>query len=241
MSNIFIGTSGWSYEHWRDIFYPRDLPQSKWLEYYIKHFDTVELNTSFYHLPKRKTFENWRKRVGDDSVFSVKGSRYITHVKKLKDCQEPVERFFGAAEGVKNSQEVILWQLAPSWKVNLERLKDFLSLLPKNWRYAFELRNETWLTKEVFKILRDFGAAVVFQDFEHWPMTEEATADFVYLRLHGKKELYASCYTKEELENWAKKIFNWLKNSLDVYCYFNNDMRGYAVRNAEELRKMIND
>ncbi len=243
MAKVFVGTSGWSYEHWQGIFYPEDLAKTKWLEFYIKHFGTVELNASFYHLPKRITFENWRKRVSPpirrDFVFSVKASRFITHVKKLKDCQEPVERFFAAAEGVKRAKDVALWQLPPRLKVNIERLQEFLKLLPRNWRHAFEFRNETWLDKEVFKVLSDLGAAVVFQDFEHWPITEEITADFVYIRLHGKKELYASCYTKEELENWAKKINNWLKSGLDVYCYFNNDMRGYAVKNAKQLIALI--
>jgi len=242
MTKVFIGTSGWSYEHWRDVFYPQDLAESKWLEYYSQHFKTVELNASFYHLPKRATFENWRRRVGPQAggfVFSVKGSRFITHVKKLNDCGEPVKKFFAAADGVKNSQDVILWQLPPGLKIDTERLKEFVSLLPQNWRYAFELRNETWLDDEVFKILKAHNMAVVFQDFEYWPITEKVIADFVYLRFHGKRELYASCYTKRELENWAKKIKNWNKAGLDVYGYFNNDMKGYAVKNAKELIELV--
>lgn len=244
MSSVFIGTSGWSYEHWKGVFYPENLSKSKWLEYYTKHFDTVELNSSFYHLPKRVTFENWRKRVGKNFVFSIKGSRFITHVKKLKDCREPVVRFFKAAEGFlglhpRSEKNVVLWQLPPGLKVNTERLREFIGLLPNGWRYAFEFRHSTWLTVKIFDLLRKYNAAVVFQDFEHWPKTGKATADFCYLRLHGRKELYASCYTQEELENWAKKIKNWHKNGLDVYCYFNNDMRGYAVKNARELIELI--
>lgn len=246
MAKVLIGTSGWSYEHWKGVFYPEDLAKTKWLEYYCQHFKTVELNASFYNLPKRKTFENWRKRVGGacppaggDFVFSVKGSRFITHVKKLKDCQEPVVRFFEAASGVKNSKDIVLWQLPPRLKVNVEKLKEFIKLLPKTWRYAFEFRNETWLCKEVFEMLKRHNMAVVFQDFEYWPITEKITADFAYIRLHGKKELYVSCYTKKELENWAKKIKNWKKKELDVYVYFNNDMRGYAVKNAKQLTELI--
>lgn len=238
MATVFIGTSGWSYEHWKGVFYPEDLAKQKWLEYYCQHFKTVELNASFYHLPKRVTFENWRKRVGKDFVFSVKGSRFITHVKKLNNCQEPLERFFERVEGIegKEGKEVILWQLPPGLKVNVERLKGFIGLLPKSRRYAFEFRSSTWLTVKVFDLLRQHNAAVVFQDFEYWPITDKITADFVYIRLHGKKELYASCYTKEELANWGEKINNWLKKGLDVYCYFNNDMRAYAVKNAKELK-----
>lgn len=242
MAKVFIGTSGWSYEHWKGVFYPEDLAKAKWLEYYCQHFKTVELNASFYHLPKRKTFENWRKRVGRDFVFSVKGSRFITHMKKLKDCQEPAVRFFEAASGVKNSKDIVLWQLPPGLKVNVKRLKEFLGgLRGARWRYAFEFRNETWLCKEVFEMLKGHNMAVVFQDFEYWPITEKITADFVYIRLHGKKELYVSCYTKKELENWAKKIKNWKKEELDVYVYFNNDMRGYAVKNAKELIEFVSN
>lgn len=247
MGKVFIGTSGWSYEHWQGVFYPQDLPKSQWLEYYCQHFRTVEINASFYHLPKPKTFENWRKRTGKDFVFSVKGSRYITHIKKLKDCRESVKRFFQAASGLHSrsglkglsGSEVVLWQLPPGLKVNVERLKGFLGLLPKTWRHTFEFRSSTWLTVKIFDLLRRYHAAVVFQDFEHWPITEEVTSDFIYLRFHGKKELYASCYTKKELENWAKKMQNWLKSGLDIYAYFNNDMRAYAVKNAQELISLI--
>ena len=253
MSRILIGTSGWSYDHWRSIFYPDGLPKSKWLEFYCRHFKTVELNTSFYHLPKRKTFENWRVRAGKDFVFSIKGSRFITHIKKLKDCREPVGKFFEAARGLLREHprsgpkrlsggevaEVILWQLPPQLKFNLERLKAFLDLLPGSFRHAFEFRNETWLNDACYHVLKHDNRAVVFQDFEYWPVSEKITADFVYLRLHGRKELYASCYTKKELENWAKKIKNWNQRGLDVYVYFNNDMRGYAIKNANQLFKML--
>ena len=168
MPFIFIGTSGWSYEHWQRVFYPEYLTKTKWLEYYCQYFKTVELNTSFYHLPKRKTFEDWRARTGKDFVFSVKGSRYITHIKKLKDCQQPVKKFFERVEAIedKDGKTVVLWQLPPRWKLNLERLRKFVNLLPARWRYAFEFREESWLSKEVFEILGKKGMAVVFQDFE---------------------------------------------------------------------------
>lgn len=245
MSQFFIGTSGWSYEHWRGIFYPEDLKKTDWLAFYASHFRTVEINASFYHLPKKKTFENWRKTVGRDFIFSVKGSRYITHIKKLKDCREPVKKFFERVEGIegkegREGETAILWQLPPRMKKNVVGLKGFLAILPKNYRYAFEFRDESWLDREVLGCLGRSGAAVVFQDFDYWPMTEEITTDFVYIRLHGKQELYASCYTKKELEGWAKKIKGWLKKGLDVYVYFNNDMNGYAVKNAKELIKLCN-
>lgn len=256
MSKLFVGTSGFSYNHWRGVFYPRDLLQKEWLRYYTKYFDTVEINATFYHQMKKETFKNWREIVGSDFVFSIKGSRFITHIKRLKDCQEPVERFFKAVEGLTNEEvlgerrkvtqkgrlqsslDVILWQLSPGMKVNAKRLAEFLIILPQTWRHAFEFRHESWLDKKIFKVIRDFGAAVVFQDYPGWPITEEVTADFVYLRFHGRQALYSSCYTKKELKKWVKKIEDWMKKGLDVYAYFNNDALGYAVKNAKTLKKL---
>jgi uncharacterized protein YecE (DUF72 family) len=239
MGKVYVGTSGFSYSHWgKGVFYPQDIPQSRWFEYYGQHFDTVELNVSFYRLPKKETFAGWRKRAGKDFVFAVKGSRYITHVKKLKDCQEPVKRFFKNAEGIKNGKDIVLWQLPPRLKANPKRLTEFLKLLPGEWRHAFEFRDESWLDKEIDKILGKDNIAVVFQDHSQWPMTEKVTADFVYLRLHGKKHLYSSCYTEKELKSWAKKIGGWQKRGIDCYTYFNNDALGYAVENAQTLKKL---
>ena len=155
MAKVWIGTSGFSYPHWgKGVFYPKDIPQTKWFEYYCQHFKTVELNVSFYRLPKKETFKGWRKRAGKDFVFSVKGSRYITHIKRLKDCREPIKTFFKNANEIKEKNDVVLWQLPPRFKANLERLDQFLKLLPKNWRHAFEFRNKSWLAGEVYKILK---------------------------------------------------------------------------------------
>jgi len=277
MSNVYIGTSGFSYPHWRGNFYPQDLPQSEWFLYYTKYFDTVEINTTFYRQVKKETFVKWRKIAGKNFVFALKGNRFITHIKKLKDCQKEVERFFEAAESVrvlrsltrnfdsvsdslakkhpllnddhrrsqcKTSQnlvsshyslDAILWQLPPGMAFDKLRLKKFLAILPKTFRHAFEFRNESWLVEEVFSLLKEFKVAVVFQDYPHWPLTQEVTADFVYLRFHGHRSLYSSCYTKKELSIWAEKIKNWLGQGIDVYAYFNNDALGYAVENAKTL------
>lgn len=293
MARIWVGTSGFSYSHWgQGIFYPKDLPQSRWFEYYCQYFNAVELNVSFYRLPKKKTFVDWRKRAGRDFVFAVKGSRYITHVKKLKDCQEPLERFFEAVEGLRAraslfsearaetegkskagthslsdppSHEsgsgldisltadqssskrtpsppmdiIILWQLPPGLRVNLGRLNEFLAILPKDWHHAFEFRDESWLDEDIFNLLRWHRVAVVFQDFPDWPMTEISTADFIYLRFHGRTQLYSSCYTEKELTGWARKIKLWLKEGRDCYVFFNNDALGYAVENALALKRLI--
>lgn len=239
MAKVWIGTSGFSYPHWGNgVFYPSDLPQRDWFLYYTKQFDTVELNVSFYRLPKRVTFEGWRKKAGPKFVFAVKGSRYITHIKRLKDCREPIKTFFKNANGIKNKNDVALWQLPPRFKANPERLAEFIKLLPKNWRHAFEFRSSTWLTVKIYELLRKHNAAIVFQDNPGWPITEEVTADFVYLRFHGKTDLYSSCYTEKELKDWAKKIRNWQKKGLNSYAYFNNDALGYAIENAQALEKL---
>jgi len=241
MAKVYVGTSGFSYPHWgKGVFYPQDLPQREWFLYYVKQFDTVELNVSFYRLPKKETFAGWRKKAGRKFVFSVKGSRYITHIKRLKDCQKPVKTFFQNANGIKNKNDVVLWQLPPRYKVNLERLSQFLKILPEGWRHAFEFREKSWLDEKVYKVLKKYNAAIVFQDYPDWPIAEEVTADFVYLRFHGKAHLYTSCYTKKDLEGWAKKIRGWIKKDLDCYVYFNNDALGYATENARDLKRMFN-
>lgn len=285
MSKAFIGTSGFSYPHWGGgIFYPQGLSQTKWFEYYCQHFRTVELNVSFYRLPKKEVFAGWRRKAGPPAggfVFSVKGSRYITHIKRLKDCREAVERFFEAVEGLGSGAEVgrrlsessnasvpaalglgirspsgdsredvtsrqpsprlhdvILWQLPPGMAFDKLRLKKFLAVLPQNWRHAFEFRNDSWLNDEVFKLLKLFKAGIVFQDYPDWPITEEITADFIYLRFHGKTGLYSSCYSKKDLKAWAEKINQWKRKGLDVYAYFNNDALGHAVENARTLEAL---
>jgi len=251
MADVFIGTSGFSYSHWKGVFYPQNLPQKDWFEFYCQNFSTVEINSSFYHLSKKTTFEKWRREAGSNFVFSVKGWRWITHIKKLKNCQEEVRKFFEGANGLKakslklksknynlnlKNKDIILWQLPPNLAFDELRLKKFLELLPGNWHYAFELRHQSWGNEKTWEILRQYNAAVVFQDYPEWPIFEEITADFVYLRFHGKTNLYSSCYTKEELKEWAEKIKIWLGQGLDVYAYFNNDAMGWAVENAKTLK-----
>jgi len=245
MKKVFIGTSGFAYPHWRGIFYPQDLSPKDWFLYYVKHFDTVELNVSFYRLPRKEAFASWRKKAGNNFVFAIKGWRMISHIRKLKKCQEEIKKFFEAANGLKSEMlnlksknySIILWQLPPSLKLDSSLLADFLAMLPGNWRYAFEFRHPSWGSEKTWEILRKHKAAVVFQDFSGWPVFEEITADFVYLRFHGKESLYSSCYTEKELKDWAGKIKSWQKQGLDVYAYFNNDALGYAIENAKRLKR----
>ncbi len=245
MSEVFIGTSGYIYPHWEGVFYPLGWPKAKKLEYYCQHFDTVELNNTFYRLPGKKTFESWYKRTSKNFIFAVKVSRFITHIKKLKDCRESWEIFLKRALILKEKLGPLLFQLPPSWKKDAKRLEEFLKLITKNLepktsnlKFAFEFRNETWCCQEIYDLLKKYNCAWVVVDSPHWPKVFQVTADFVYVRMHGSKILFGSKYTKKELENLAEKIKEWQKQRLDVFVYFNNDAHGFAVQNAKELLRL---
>lgn len=234
---IRIGTSGWQYKHWRGPFYPADLPASRMLAFYLEHFDTVEVNNSFYRLPALATFENWKAASPPGFLFAVKGSRFITHMKKLKDPEPSSRKFFDAVAGLGRKLGPILWQLPPFWQVNAERLDEFLSVLPRRRRYAFEFRNETWFTGEVNVILQRHKAAFCIYDLDYRQSPRTVTADWVYVRLHGPDGKYAGSYSDDALKEWARQFETWAREGRDVYCYFDNDQAGYAVRNALRLRE----
>lgn len=236
---LYIGTSGWSYEHWRGIFYPEGLPQKKWLEYYAENFETVEINSSFYRLPRRETFESWCSKTPPGFIFAVKASRYLTHVKKLKGVEEGLNKFLENARGLNEKLGPILFQFPANWHANIERLNDFIRLLPGGLRYAFEFRHESWLDDPVYEILKSKDAAISIADSPDWPTTYEITAPFTFIRMHGGRELYASEYSVPELSQWAQTIKRFLDKKIDVYIYFNNDAHAYAVKNAVQLRKLI--
>lgn len=238
MSRAFIGTSGWQYSNWRGSFYPQDLPQSRWLTFYAKTFDTVEVNSSFYRQTKASTFQKWQAETPPNFVFAIKGNRFITHIKRLHDCCEPLEVFFENVS-VLSSLPIILWQLPPSLRIHLKMLDQFLCLLPKKFRHAFEFRHHSWVNDKTWQLLSKYNCAVVAQDWHEWPMVREVTADFIYLRFHGAKILYTSGYLDKELEEWAKIIKKFLHDGKDVYAYFNNDAAGFAVPNALASRKFI--
>lgn len=240
MAKVYIGTSGWVYEDWWERFYPPEVKPEGRLEYYSKHFDSVELNASFYHLPRRKTFEGWGKKTPDRFVFSAKISKYITQNLKLKNTESPTKLFLKESQGLGKKLGVILVQLPPNLHGNAERLENFLKTLPTTPRFAFEFRHESWLDEAIYELLRKFKAGWVIQDSVHWPAAEVVTSDFVYLRFHGPGALYSSNYPDSELKVWAEKIKGWLAQGLDVYAYFNNDVNAYAVRNALKLKELIN-
>jgi len=236
LADLRIGCSGFLYDHWRKNFYPEDLSKNYWLEYYSKHFSTVELNVTFYKLPDRETFSKWYLSTPEGFVFSLKGSRFITHIKKIKDCAEPVEAFFSRALLLKEKLGVILWQFPPSLTLDLERLKDFLELLePYEMKNTFEFRNKTWINKKVVDLLKKKNVAFCMADWPDFLDKLPLTANFVYIRRHGQEGSYATEYSKELLNKDAKRIKVYLRQKKDVFIYFNNDAFGYAPKNVSEL------
>jgi uncharacterized protein YecE (DUF72 family) len=236
--SIHIGISGWNYKHWKEKFYPEDIPQKKWFEYYYERYKTVELNNTFYRLPEIKTFDNWRKVSPDDFIFAVKASRYITHMKKLKD-KESLKEFLKRANHLKEKLGPVLFQLPPGWKFNEERFYSFLKMLPAKYKYTFEFRNETWWNAKVIEALKDNNIAYCIFEIGGKVSPEEITADFIYVRLHGPGAPYQGSYSKETLNKWAKFFRKWNKKGKEIWCYFDNDQDAYAAYNAKELRKIL--
>lgn len=242
MAGNFIGTSGWSYDHWANQFYPKDLNKNRWLEFYTENLDSVELNASFYRLPKKKTFENWWERTPDCFTFSVKMSRYVTHVKRLLDPEDSLKVFFDAVGGLGEKCSTVLIQLPPSLGFETGRVNTFLEELTVkygDYRFTFECRHQSWFNDGVYDLLRRYGIALCISDTPCYPYSEEVTSGFVYVRLHGHEQLYASDYSDQQLREWADKIRAWNIGGKDVFIYFDNDANAYAVKNALRLRELL--
>ncbi|QEC52436.1 uncharacterized protein YecE (DUF72 family) [Anseongella ginsenosidimutans] len=235
---IHIGTSGWHYKHWIGPFYPEGTRNNEQLEFYLKHFKTVELNNPFYRLPSPGTFENWAKSVPAGFLFSIKGNRYVTHMKKLKVAANDLDYFFEGVGQLGKKAGPVLYQLPPRWKVNVERLKGFLDILPTDQRYTFEFRDHSWYREDIYELLRQHNCAFCIYELAGHQSPEEVSADFVYVRLHGPGGKYQGKYTQGTLKKWAKKCLHWQKNGKDVLVYFDNDQAGYAPANARELAEM---
>jgi uncharacterized protein YecE (DUF72 family) len=283
-----IGISGWRYAPWRGVFYPKDLAQRRELEFAARRFDTIEINGSFYSLQRPESWRRWRDETPDGFVFAVKGPRYVTHVRRLREIEAPLANFF--ASGVLDLGEKlgpILWQFPPNLSFDTERWDAFARQLPRNMtaaralarkhdrrvravslprvakrplRHAVEIRNETFRDERFLALLRRHGIALVVADTAgEWPLLEDVTASFMYLRLHGHTELYASGYASSSLDAWAKRIEAWRhggepkdarrvsasaprrRSHRDVYCYFDNDRKVRAPFDAEALRKRLAD
>jgi uncharacterized protein YecE (DUF72 family) len=237
---VHIGTSGWHYKHWRGLFYPDKLPAKEMLAFYAKHFNTVEINNTFYHLPLPTTFDSWRDNSPKNFLFAVKGSRFITHMKKLKDPVTSSEKFFAGVEKLGRKLGPILFQLPPHWSLNLERLSVFIQALPKEHQYVFEFRDDSWLVEEVFEVLRRWNAAFCIHDLARLQTPLEITADFTYVRFHGPGVAkYRGSYPARTLQEWAERISSWRKDLSAIYLYFNNDIGGHAIENAKTLKQLV--
>ena len=242
--HAFIGTSGWNYRDWAGAFYPQGLKPSQWLDYYAQRFNTVEINNTFYRLPEKRVFEAWRHETPEDFKFAVKASRFITHMKKLADSEEHVTLFLKNARGLGDKLAVLLFQLPPFLKFNRERLDGLCAFLRtqrivRDVRAALEVRNATWLCEECFNALRRHNIALVLADWPELDVQEPLTADFVFVRRHGPGSLYASNYPEAMLRGKARRIRAWLAASRDVFVYFNNDARAYAIHNAQTLKNLV--
>lgn len=227
------------YDHWKGVFYPPDLRKDNWLKFYMGHFDTVEINNTFYHLPSPEVFEGWKKEAEKGFVYALKGSRFITHMKKLKEPEESLKLFLGRARILGKNLGPILFQLPPRWRCNAERLMELVKALPSDIRFAFEFREPSWFNEDVYRSLKKKDISLCIYHMPDFVSPVEVTASFVYIRFHGTDFLYGGRYSKGELSKWADLIKRYLRGGLDVYVYFNNDAEGYAVVNARELREMV--
>lgn len=236
---VHIGTSGWHYNHWIGPFYPAEMRPPKMLRWYAERFDTVEINNSFYRLPAETAFETWCRETSPDFCFAVKASRYITHNRKLNDPESANEKFISLVERLGSRLGPILFQLPPSWKVNAERLDQFLSALPRTHRYVVEFRNPTWNVTPVYEVLRRHNAAFCIHELGGFQSPIEVTADFTYVRLHGPGSKYQGDYSDDILRIWAKRVEDWLRKLKHVFVYFDNDQAGFAPKNALQLKQMI--
>jgi uncharacterized protein YecE (DUF72 family) len=240
---VHIGTSGWVYRHWADgTFYPPGLPQSRWFAHYAGVFDTVEINNSFYRLPSEVAFDHWREQAPPGFRYAVKANRYLTHVRRLSDCAEPLERFLERARRLGPGLGPILYQLPPRWKANVERLAEFAALLDgyPDVQHVFEFRDPRWFVEPVRDLLAAHHLSFCIYHLPDVPCPPWVTGPLAYLRFHGSGIRYGGRYTPADLAPYADLIRD-LSAARPVYAYFNNDAEGYAVRNAMELRQMIGD
>jgi uncharacterized protein YecE (DUF72 family) len=283
---VRIGISGWTYKPWRGIFFPANLPQKRELEFAANTFRTIEINGTFYSLQRPSSYQSWAERTPDDFVFSVKGSRYITHLRRLREIETPLANFF--ASGIlKLGPKLgpILWQFPPSFQYSHDLIENFLALLPKDteaaaklasrhddrledrsfyeveekrkMRHAMEIRHASFVTPEFIRLLRKYRIALVCADAVEWPRLMDVTSDFLYCRLHGSEQLYASGYGPKAIEEWADRVVGWarggeskdgdfasnqrapLRKKRDVYVYFDNDAKVRAPRDARQLDRRV--
>jgi uncharacterized protein YecE (DUF72 family) len=236
---VHVGCSGWVYKHWRGIFYPEGLPQKRWFERYSEEFDTVEINASFYRVPLQSTFEGWREKAPPGFRYAVKVNRFITHMKKLLDCEAEVERFIDLARLLGDTLGPLLYQLPPSLHKNVERLDAFLARLPKDVEQVFEFRHKSWYDEEVLAVLDRHGIGFVAHDLKGLVSPRSASGRTAYVRFHGAGGKYWGRYSDEALLQWTDWIREQRELGRGVWCYFNNDIHGHAIEDARTLKSMV--
>jgi len=236
---VRIGCSGWIYQHWRGLFYPQDLPVKRWFAFYADNFDTVEINNSFYRLPKPETFEAWSDQAPEGFCYAVKANRFLTQAKKLKDCAEPLARQMASFNALRPALGPILYQLPPRFRINLDRLESFLALLPEDTTNVFEFREPSWYTDETFALLERYGASLCIHDMPGSKSPTEAVGPIAYLRFHGGIGKYFGRYPDPALRDWADWIRDRAAEGRAVGAYFNNDPQAHAIHDAQTLRAMV--
>jgi uncharacterized protein YecE (DUF72 family) len=240
MANFWIGTSGWTYDGWRGLFYPRDVAKKRWLAWYAEQFSTTEINGSFYRTPSLEAVKAWRHDTPDDFVFAWKASKFITHWKRLSEKSvNSIELMESRLKVLGPKVGPVLFQLPAHFKANRERLASFLKLLPKRYKYAFEFRDTSWYEEDILEVLGNRGVALCFSDHAAAPAPWEVTASFVYVRGHGPTGEYRDNYAPQTLRKWAEAIGKWKRRRLDVYCYFDNDQKAAAPQDARKLSELM--
>jgi len=247
MRSVLVGTSGWNYEDWRGPFYPEDLPRTKWLEYYARNFQTIEVNATFYHEMRESTYRKWREATPAGFCWAVKANRFITHIRRLHYVEEPLKRFFGSVSALGDKLGPVLFQLPPSLAFDRTVLEEFSVTLhevvrssaglSEGIRCAIEPRHESWMHEEALACLRELGLGFCISDTAgRYPYCEAVTSDFAYIRLHGPTTLYTSSYSDAQLKRWAARIQEFDR---DTYIYFDNDFMAYAPNNALSLKRLV--
>jgi len=235
--DIRIGCSGWSYPHWRKRFYPEKLPAREHFAFYARHFNTVELNNSFYRQPSRDRFVAWREQAPPGFVFAVKGSRYVSHIRRLAVEQKSVDLIVDSARGLGDKLGPVLFQFQNTFRLDLARLERFLPMLPADVRFSLEFRHDSWLVPAVFELLRAHKIALCIPDHPKMPKSLEITSDFTYIRMHLPERGLG--YDQRALQPWADRIIDWHGRGLDIFVYFNNDMEGRAIKDAQTLMSLV--
>jgi uncharacterized protein YecE (DUF72 family) len=239
LGGLRVGCSGWEYTHWRGTFYPPGVPRTRWFEYYASVFDTVEINNTFYRLPEEETFAAWAARAPRGFEYAVKASRYLTHMKKLRDPEEPLDRLFTRMRPLRRRLGPVLYQLPPGWKLDRARLEHFLQALPRGTRHVLEFRDPSWYAPDVLERLAQRGVSLCLHDMQGSASGRQRIGPLVYVRFHGPSGTYQGGYSERRLAGWAEWLHAQRAAGADVYAYFNNDLGGHAPRDAVTLRRFL--